>query len=191
MDDKIKYLLMAVGAYFLYDWYTNQAPAVVPVTPDGGGGTGTGTGTDGNTGPGFSTEPGPAPVPPVPVTTLPPWHAPVYTPVAVSQSDAAVLAAMDTETVARAAVLGDPKALAEAERRGLKYNFHQWNWFREQATGQTQPDPSTYFSGDPNAAVGAPQYMLVRATALATGVVQGLSGLGWAPVLPFNTAWRA
>jgi hypothetical protein len=174
MDDKIKYLLMAVGAYFLYDWYTGQADTpVVPVVPTGSG-TGTGSG---------------APATPTTPAT-PAWTPPVYTPMTVPPAQAALMAVMDDDTVARNAVQGIPVYLAEAERRGMKYNFHQWNYFRSQISGE-QPDPSTYYGGDPGDVVSAPQYLLVRATAMATGAVQGMSGMGWAPTLPWSTAWSA
>lgn len=46
MDDKIKWALLAVGAYFLYDWYTGQVAVAAAAALAPGGGAGVGTGTD-------------------------------------------------------------------------------------------------------------------------------------------------
>lgn len=182
MDDKIKYLLMAVGAYFLYDWYTGQV--ATPTTPAPGGSTSPADLVD------VGIAPAPAATPPVPVTPLPPWTAPVYTPPPQTAAVALAARSVSDEGTAIAAAAFNQDAVTESVRRGQKYNFHQWNYFREITKG-VQPEPGSYFGGDPNTRVTAAEYMLVRATAVATGVVQGMTGLGWAPTLPWSTAWSA
>ena len=248
MDDKIKYLLLAVGAWFLYDWYKGE-----PATPVGpaGGGTGTGTGTSTGTSTGTGTGTG---------TGTPP--------------KAVVVTPADAE-IAKLAAGGQAAAIVVANQRGLKYNYHQWNWFRQQALGTQQPDPAT-FTSDPGVAVSATMYLaalpalprnalitpvqpvvagrtaapltdadvaslaiagasgypdgvaaadragirfnywqwnyyrsltyyappapedftgdpsvLVSASQYIADLTRGLSGLGWAPALPYSTAWSA
>jgi hypothetical protein len=191
MDDKIKYLLLAVGAYFLYDWYTGQAAAVAPIVPAGGAGTGT-TPTTGTYGDTPITTPPITATPPIPVTPLPPWTAPVYTPPAQTPALQSTLAAMSGDEIATAAAAFNQDAIAESVRRGQRYDFHQWNWLRERTAG-AQPDPSTYYGGNASDPVTAAEFYLVRATALATGIVQGMTGLGrhGGPLLPWSTAWQA
>lgn len=188
MDDKIKWALLAVGAYFLYDWYTGQVAVAAAAALAPGGGAGVGTGTTPATG----ATPPVTVTPPVPVTPLPPWTAPVYTPPAQTPALQSTLAAMSGDEVATAAAAFNQDAIAESVRRGQRYDFHQWNWFRARTAG-AQPDPATYYGGNASDRVTAAEYMLVRKTALVTGIVQGMSGMGtWGgPILPFSTAWRA
>jgi hypothetical protein len=187
MDDKVKWILFAIAGYFAYDWYTQRATAAAS-TPGGA------PPEEGQHPIGTAPEAPPlAPEPPVPVTTLPPWTAPVYTPPAQTPAMASALATTSGDQLAIHAATFNQDAIAESVRRGQRYSLHQWNWFREQTQGE-QPDPATYYSGDPNTLVTAAEYMLIRQVALATGVVQaagGVGDLGWAPILPWSTAWSA
>jgi hypothetical protein len=123
----------------------------------------------------------------------------VYTPPAQSTELVSTLGRLTDDQVASKAASGDKDYIAEAVRRGIKYNFHEWNYLRAAVTGVTQPDPATWV-GDPNTMVTAGEYWLIRSAALATQLVQGaidnqgvegLGDMGWAPILPWSTAWSA
>lgn len=179
MDDKIKWALLAVGAYFLYDWYTNQQAAAAP--PGGGSGVGTGTGTG---------TPKTDYVPSAPLvygTPKTPWTPTPVEPIGTPKVPWHPVMDQPDSIVAMNAVSGFPGTMYinEARRRGMQYNYHQWNWFRAQATGVEQPDPAE-FSANPDMLVSATQYL----EDLSRG---GLSGLGryGGPILPWSTAWRA
>jgi hypothetical protein len=162
MDDKIKYALLAVGAYFLYDWYSkNQAAAavVIPATP--------------TVVPATTTPVVPVTVAPIAATPIP-------------SANTVLLAAMTNDQVATFAAQGNADAVAEANRRGMRYDHHTWNWYRAQALGQ-QPDPELWAPGATTSVVTVSEYLALRAVA----GMSGMSGLGWAPILPFSTAWSA
>jgi len=216
MDDKlIKWALLAAGAYFLYDWYMGQ-PAAPAAQPEGGTGTGTGpaaaaVNTDAaNAGVSDAerlraqalvqqqlqdaARRTPVSAPAVggvvqAVVDQVPWLSP-GTAVAVGNAYSqaltaarAMVQAAPTAQVAAAAAAGGVDGIAEAERRAMRFTYHQWNWYRAQALGVAQPDPAT-FQGDPSVPVSVTAYLAALKTA-------GLSGLGWAPVLPYSTAWSA
>jgi hypothetical protein len=162
MDDKIKWILLAVGGWFLYDWYSKSqaaTPVASPAAPPVG------------VGPAQSFIPAQAPAPPA---AAPP------------SGNVSLLAGMTNEQVAAFAAQGNADAVAESDRRGLRYNHHQWNWFRQQATGITQPDPELWAPGHTTDLVTASEYLSLRQVA-------GMGGLGrWGgPILPWSTAWQA
>lgn len=197
MDDKIKWALLAVGVYFLYDWYTKQTPAPEVVAP-GGPPPPVVAERPIWTPPEWIAPGAPAPTPPAPIAPPPPWTRPVYTPPAIAPAQQAGLTQLSDALIAQVAVSGaggSDLAVAESARRGQRYDFHQWNYFRALTLGE-QPDPSTYYGGNASDLVTAAEYMLVRRVALATGFVQaaqGMTGLGrrGGPILPWSTAWQA
>ncbi len=162
MDDKLKWVLLAAGGYFLYDWWSKNRGAATA----GGVRTGPGTLT-------IAPAPGPLAVP----ADQP------QTPAQPAVTNISLLATMNNDQVAVFAAQGNQDAVAVANNRGLRYTHHQWNWFRSQALGE-QPDPELWAAGHSNEAVSADVYLAMRAAA-------GMSGLGWAPVLPWSTAWQA
>lgn len=199
MDDKIKYLLLAVGAWFAYDWYTNKTPAGgVDYTKMSAGeldaafrnpstsatDRGTITALLGNLAdrgnkdalvilgrPGYTSYP-------EHTTFLPS----AVTPPVVS-GNVSVLAGMTNDQIAAFASQGNQDAVTLANSRGLRYNHHQWNYFRALALGE-QPDPELWAPGHTTEAVTATAYLAARAAV-------GMAGMGWMPVLPWSTAWQA
>jgi len=242
MDDKIKWALLAVGAYFLYDWYSKQVgpggsdkyskmclpelrnayasasaedkaviqtivgkykEPVETLAAMAAKGDCLAQGFLAEDQAQIAANPSPftggniiaLPESPVPVTPLPPWTRPVYTPPAVTPEQQAGLTLLSDALIAQVAVsgaAGSDLAIAESVRRNQRYDFHQWNYFRALTLGE-QPDPASYYGGNAGDRVTAAEYMLVRKTALVTGIVQGMTGLGrhGGPILPWSTAWQA
>lgn len=164
MDDKLKWILLAVGGYFLYDWYTSSQAAGQGVAPVP------------------QPEPAAHPFTPAPVpVSAPPAQAPPP-----PSGNVSVLAGMSNDQIAAFAAQGNQDAVTLANSRGLRYTHHQWNYFRSLALGE-QPDPELWAPGQSNEAVTVSQYLALRAAA----GMSGITGLGWAPILPWSTAWQA
>lgn len=183
MDDKLKWILLAVGGYLLYDWYANRPSGVAAATDDAAA----------------SAAKAAADAAAKAAATKNEADRVAAEAAAKLAADAVAAAARQAasvnlfrnytdETLAgEAARSGEANAVAAANARGLKYNHHQWNFFLQQVVAQPQPDPELWAPGKTTEVVTVDQYRSMR---LAAGMA-GLGDLGWAPTLPWSTAWSA
>lgn len=96
------------------------------------------------------------------------------------KAEAVQLAERDVDRVAILASSGQQDAIWFANQAGLKFNFHQWNYYRTQATGRPMPDPDTFSGGRSNESVPVGVYL----DALKNAGLAGLGKIGDPPVPP-------
>jgi zona occludens toxin (predicted ATPase) len=194
MDDKLKWILLAVGGYFLYDWYTKQAPAT-----EGGDAAAAAAAakaaSDAAIAKAAATQTAADAAEALRLKAIADAAEAIRLKAlddarkqSVDAEDTPIRQMTDAQVAALAASIPLPSLVAaESDRRGLKLNHHQWNWYREQYTKTPQPDPEFWAPGHTGDVVTVTQYLTARAA------VAGMSGLGrWSgPILPWSTAWSA
>jgi hypothetical protein len=190
MDDKIKYALLAVGAYFAYDWWQKQQ-GTAPAT--GGAADKAAADTAAAAAKAASDK--------AAVTKTAEDKARADEAIrvaAVAKADADRRAAAvrlfssypDASLAGEAAKTGEANAVAAANTRGFKFDHHTWNYYLQAVTAQAQPDPELWAPGKTLEPVTVEQYRAMRLAA-GQGMVGGMSGMGWMPTLPWSTAWQA